>query len=92
MQVYKTIEKRAKVYGLSPIDLGLVLCSVVVLMVAGAVVDMFIPVGGGFYLFVLVFFCVSVGVLRKTSSKKNPTYLLSWISYHFFQPKKINIK
>lgn len=92
MRVYKTIEKRARVYGLSPMDLGLLLCSLVVLLVGAAVVDMFIPVGGAYYLFVLFFFLGSVGVLRRSTQKHNPSFLHSWISYHFFQPKKIVIR
>lgn len=90
MKVYKTIERRAKIYGLSPVDLGLLLCTLLILFMLGNLLQMFLPIGGGYYLMILIFFVVGLIILRKSSAQRNPSFLLSYISYHFFQPKDID--
>ena len=89
MKVCKAIEKKSQVLGLGFNEIGLVILLFAILFILGNTLAMFTYVSGWYYLGSLALVVISVMILRFNNRKKRPTYLMSLISFHFFQPKRI---
>ena len=91
MKVYKTIEKKSQVLGLGFSEIGLIVLLFAMLFILGNTLAMFIYVSGWYYLISLGLVLASVLILRFNNKKKHPSYLMSLISFYFFQPKRIHL-
>ena len=89
MRVYKSIERKTKILGIPMQECGLLACLLVVLIMLGGIAGFFVNVSGSFFLFSLTLVLSIYVVLRHAAQKKHPGFLLSWLSYHCFQPKII---
>lgn len=89
MRTYKSIERKTNVLGIPIQEFGMLACLLVILILIGGIVGFFIDVSGKFFLFSLALVLSLYGVLRHAAQKKHPGFLLSWLSYHCFQPKTI---
>lgn len=91
MRTYKSIERKSVILGMPVGDLLLLLSLLVALVLLGGVLGTFIRVSKYYYFGSLLFLIVLQFILRYLNRRKHPTYLASWISYHFLQPRRINI-
>lgn len=89
MQIYKALERKSYVLGIPMMECGILVCLLLSLMILGGIAGVFIQVSGWFYLTSLGLILALYLVLRRAARAHHPSFLLSWISYHFFQPKKI---
>jgi type IV secretory pathway VirB3-like protein len=89
MRSYKSIERPAQVLGMNLPDLGLVvglfLASVLAIGIAGLVVS----VPRFIYLLTLVLLVALLYGLRYLAKHRPPGFLLSWLSFHRRQPRRI---
>lgn len=89
MRSYKSIERPAQVLGMNLPDLGLVvglfLAAVLLIGVAGMVV----AVPRILYLLFLLALAVVLCALRYLAKHRPPGFLLSWLSFHRRQPRRI---
>lgn len=90
MRVYKTVEKQAKLFGLSIPDFIGVICVVFAYVILSSILQQFgIKLGlwGVSFLFIAVIGVVLL--LRYANKKKCPNYLLAVASFKYLQPKNI---
>jgi len=89
MRVYKALERKSYVLGIPMMECGVLVCLLLSLMILGAIAGIFIPLSGWFYLISLALILILYIILRRAAKQNHPSFLLSWVSYHFFQPFKI---
>jgi len=70
-------------------EIGLVVLLFAMLFILGNSLAMFMYVSGWYYLISLGLVLATILILRFNNRKKRPSYLMSLISFHFFQPKRI---
>lgn len=91
MQVYKSLERSPSLLGLPIFDFGLVICLLLAVVMIGGIANMVIHVSGWYYLIGLLLITGCYVVLRRAAKENRPNFLLSWISFHFYQPKSIDM-
>lgn len=91
MKTFKTIEKKSQILGMPLADLMFVSTLLIVLIVLGGIAGAFMEVSKYYYLISLLIVVILFLILKTVNQKKHPSFLLSWLSYHFFQAKKIKL-
>lgn len=86
MRVYKTIEKESKVIGMTFSELSVVLG----VAFAGMIIIGIFNLGIYAYLTVMLITVAMFFISRWANKNKCPNFLLSYMSYKLFQPKRIN--
>jgi len=89
MKTYKTLERKSRVLGISLSEMGLLLAATLSLFVLAALAQFFIAISGWVYVGFMALIMALYGLLRKMGKHKQSGYLLSFISFHFYQPKEI---
>lgn len=89
MKVYKSIEKKSQILGLGFTEIGLIILLFACLFIIGNLIGMFTQISGWYYLCSLVLVLLLVLILRFNNRKKHPSYLMSLLSFYFFQPKRV---
>lgn len=93
MNVYKTVEKQAKIFGLSITDFIGVLSIVFVYVILSTILrHMGLSFGIWGIGFMLIGVISLVTLLRYANKKKCPNYLIAIASFKYLQPKKIQPK
>lgn len=90
-KVYKVVEREGKVLGLPFADFGFVASVFLIAFIGGGAAGIFVVVPKYYYLIAVI---VVVGLyifLRVANGKKHPSYLFSFLSARFLQPKHIVI-
>jgi len=87
-----SLERSPKTLGLPLNELALLVCLLLIITVIGAIGNMFIHMPGWYYLLGLKLIIGLYVVLRRAAKQKRPSFLLSWISYHLYQPSKIDMR
>lgn len=90
MRVYKTVEKQAKVFGLSISDFIGVVCVIFGYIIVTGILEQFgikLGIWGVVFLFISV--VAVVILLHYANKKKCPNYLFAISSYKYLQPTKI---
>ena len=77
------------VLGIPMLECGILVCLLMSLMILGGIAGVFMQVSGWFYLISLILILGLYLILRRAAQQNHPSFLLSFISYHFFQPDKI---
>ena len=91
MKTYKSIERKSVVLGMPVNDLVLLLFLIIALVMLGAIMGAFIPVSKYYYLCSLLAVIVLQFILKYFNRRKHPTFISSFISYHFLQAHRISI-
>ena len=90
MRVYKTVEKQAKLFGLSIPDFIGVICLIFAYVILSSLLEVFGIKPGIFGVAILITLIIAlVLLLRYANNKKCPNYLFAFSSYKLLQPKKI---
>ena len=89
MKIYKSLERRSYVLGLPLQELGLLICLFMLSVLGGSLAGIVMKVPLSFYLLSILFISGLYLLLRRAARQKHPSFLLSYISYHFFQAKHI---
>ncbi|GAB3842998.1 hypothetical protein [Hymenobacter jeollabukensis] len=89
MRSYKSIERPAQVLGMNLPDLGLVVGLFLAAVLAIGVTGLVVTVPRFLYLLILVVLVVLLYGLRYLAKHRPPGFLLSWLSFHRRQPRRI---
>lgn len=89
MKTYKTLERKSRVLGISLTEMGLLLSALLGLFVLAALAQFFVVISGWVHMGITMLISALYVALKKTGRHKQPGYLLSIISFHFYQPKEI---
>lgn len=89
MRSYKSIERPAQVLGMSLRELGLGVIGLIALALLIGVAGSVMPVPRQAYLVLLLLFAVLIFGLRYLGKHRPPNFLLSWLSFHLKQPRRI---
>ena len=92
MEVRKSLEKKTLILGIEIRDLGISLGLFFGVMILINIVRVFIPISVWYNIAGIVAICVYVGIVRYGLKNKHPSFIVSLLSYHFFQPKQIWMK
>lgn len=90
MKVQKSLEKPTRILGMRMQELGLYVCLLVGLITLASLARTVIPIPRAVYAVILVLLILSWLMLRWSERHKHPSFLISWISWTWFQPKKVN--
>jgi hypothetical protein len=90
MRVYKSLERKSWVLGLPMTQIGLLICLFLVLTVLGSLIAIVVAVSGWYYLGTTFLTLALYLLLRRAARKQHPDYLLSFLSYRFYQPQRID--
>lgn len=85
------INRPIVVYGINLMDLIILIVAAVVLLLLSGVLNVFTSSSVPSFVFLVVVILLGMAfmVLRKANKKGHRQYLLSWLSFRFFQPKRI---
>jgi type IV secretory pathway VirB3-like protein len=89
MRSYKSIERPAQVLGMNLPDLGLVVGLFLAAVLAIGIAGLVVTVPRFLYLLILVALVVLLYGLRYLAKHRPPGFLLSWLSFHRRQPRRI---
>ena len=89
MRSYKSIERPAQVLGMNLPDLGLVVGLFLAAVLAIGIAGLVVSVPRFLYLLTLVMLVVLLYGLRYLAKHRPPGFLLSWLSFHRRQPRRI---
>lgn len=89
MKVQKSLEKPTRILGMRMQELGLYICLLIGLITLTSVVRTVAPIPRSVYVVVLVMLIGSWSLLRWGERHKHPSFLVSIISWAFFQPKQV---
>ena len=89
MRSYKSIERPAQVLGMNLPDLGLVVGLFLAAVLAIGVAGLVVTVPRFLYLLILVALVGLLYALRYLAKHRPPGFLLSWLSFHRQQPRRI---
>ncbi len=92
MRVLKSIERKSQLLGLGFSEIGLIILLFAVLFIIGNLLGVFIAIPGLYYLCSMGVVIICTILLRYNNKKKQPTYLLSLISFYCYQPKHITVQ
>jgi len=91
-KIYKVVEREGKVMGLPFADFGFIALLFIVFFIGGGVAGMFCRVSKYYYLIAVTVVIILYILLRIANGKKHPSYLFSFLSARYLQPKHITIK
>jgi hypothetical protein len=91
-KIYKVVERQGKVLGLPFADFGFTVTLFLMIFIGGGVAGMFIEVSKYYYLIAVTVEIGLYALLRLANGKKHPSYLFSFLSAKYLQPKQIYIK
>lgn len=91
MRSYKSIERPAQVLGMSLRELGLGVLALFSLAMLIGIAGSFIAVPRQVFLVLLVLFAGLIYGLRYLGRHRPPNFLLSWLSFHLKQPRRIAV-
>jgi hypothetical protein len=91
-KIYKVVEREGKVLGLPFADFGFVAILFLIAFIGGGVAGMFCKVSKYYYLIAVIIVIGLYYLLRVANGKKHPSYLFSFLSAKFLQPKHLLIK
>ena len=89
MRSYKSIERPAQVLGMNLPDLGLVVGLFLAAVLAIGIVGLVVTVPRFLYLLIVILLVVLLYGLRYLAKHRPPGFLLSWLSFHRRQPRRI---
>lgn len=89
MRSYKSIERPAQVLGMNVPDLGLVVGLFLTAVLAIGLAGLVVAVPRFLYLLLLVVLAGVLYGLRYLARHRPPGFLLSWLSFHRRQPRRI---
>jgi type IV secretory pathway VirB3-like protein len=89
MRSFKSIERPAQVLGMNLPDLGLVVGLFLAAVLAIGVAGLVVAVPRSLYLLILVVLVALLYGLRYLAKHRPPGFLLSWLSFHRRQPRRI---
>ena len=90
MKVQKSLEKPTRILGMRMQELGLYLSLLIGLITIASLARTVVPVPRTVYGVILVLLVLSWLVLRWGERHKHPSFLISMISWTWFQPKRVN--
>lgn len=85
----KSLEKPTRILGMRMQELGLYVCLLIGLITLTSIVRTVVPVPRAVYVVVLAMLVGSWLLLRWGERHKHPSFLVSIISWVFFQPKQV---
>lgn len=89
MKVQKSLEKPTRILGMRMQELGLYVCLLIGLITLASLARSVIPVPRAVYVVILAMLVFSWLVLRWGERHKHPSFLISFISWAFLQPKRV---
>ncbi len=89
MKVQKSLEKPTRILGMRMQELGLYVCLLIGLITLASVARTIMPIPRWIYLIILAVLVGSWSLLRWGERHKHPSFLISIISWVFFQPKQV---
>ncbi|GAB4020680.1 hypothetical protein GCM10028808_62870 [Spirosoma migulaei] len=92
MEVRKSLEQKTLILGIEIRDLGVTLALFFGIMIFIGIVRMFIPISVWYNIAGIVAMGIYIGIVRYGLKNKHPSYIVSLLSFHFFQPKRIWMK
>jgi len=91
MRTYKAIERPSQVLGMNLQDLLILVGIFLGSVFAMGIIGNMITVSRWVYLVVILVELALMWGVRFLSTKKAPGYLIAWISFRFFQPRRIRV-
>ncbi len=91
MKTFKAIEKKAQLLGLPMQDMFALLFGLCLAMVVGIVLNFFVPVTKYYFFIVLLSTVGAFFSLKRINKSKHPSFLFSYVSYHFLQDRKVGV-
>lgn len=92
MEVRKSLEQKTLILGVEIRDMGVALSLFFGVNIAIGMVRLFLPVSSWYSLSAIALVGVYMGVVRYGQKNKHPSYIVSLLSFHFFQPKRLQMK
>lgn len=89
MKVQKSLEKPTRILGMRMQELGLYVCLLIGLITLASVARTVVPIPRAVYVIILAMLVGSWLLLRWGERHKHPSFLVSIISWVFFQPKQV---
>ena len=91
MKTFKTIERKAQLLGLPMQDLFALLFGLSLAIVAGIILNFVVAVSKYYFLAVLASVVGAFFLLKRINRRKHPSFLFSYLSYHLWQPRKLEV-
>ena len=92
MEVRKALEKKTLILGIEINDLGMILALFFGSMIFIGIIRMFIPISNWYNVAGIIAVGVYIWFVKYGQKHKHPSYIVSMLSYHFFQPKRVWMK
>lgn len=92
MEVRKSLEKKTLILGIEMRDLGIILTLFFGSMILIGIVRIFIPISNWYNIAGILAVGVYIWFVKYGLKHKHPSFIVSVISFHFFQPKRIWMK
>ena len=91
MKTFKTIERKAQLLGLPMQDLFALLFGLSLAIVVGIILNFFVAVSKYYFLAVVVSVVGAFFLLKRINRRKHPSFLFSYLSYHLWQARKLEV-
>jgi F0F1-type ATP synthase assembly protein I len=85
------INRKIKILGTNMSEVSILVVGVFGAVLLGGVLSTLGVPSTPYFLFVLLLFVAGIIALRRINKKDHPSFLLSFLSYRLFQPKKIKM-
>lgn len=85
------MERPITLLGIPILEFGILVCLFLGLAVLGAITRFILPVPGWYEVVCLSVVGALYAVLRWAAGADRPQFLASWLSFHFAQPKRIEM-
>ena len=92
MEVRKSLEKKTLILGIEIRDLGISLGLFFGIMILINIVRIILPISVWYNIAGIVVIGVYVAVVKYGLKNKHPSFIVSLLSFHFYQPKRIWMK
>ncbi|XAZ82122.1 hypothetical protein A6C57_28160 (plasmid) [Fibrella sp. ES10-3-2-2] len=89
MKVQKSLEKPTRILGMRMQELGLYVCLLIGLVTVVSLARTILPIPRAVYVVILATLVCSWLLLRWGERHKHPSFLISMLSWVFFQPKQV---
>lgn len=89
MRTYLSLERRSYVLGLPLSETALLICLFLICVIGGSLAGIVLRVSWIYYACVFASIAALYLILRRAARQQRPQFLLSYISYTFYQPNVI---
>ena len=91
MKTFRSIEKQAQLLGLPMTDLFALLFVMSLAIVLGIVLNFMIPMSKYYFWGVIFSSGIAYLLLKRLNRKKHPSRIFSYLSYRFWQPRRVMV-